>query len=197
MLVICGNGFISTVDINSFEVISNYNINDELSDLVYHDDKIYLFSSVNNGNLAYYDIQTDEIKEIESESIEIEKNSEARKVPGQDYIFIIDHNSYLSKLYVYDINKQEIFIGLDNLLKLEFGLNSENIWFINGGEYLLTKDGDIYNTAVIGASAIPTVGWVIGGAALTAEGISYLTTGQSISENINDSVSDNGTIDDF
>ncbi|MFT4092861.1 MAG: hypothetical protein QM640_04420, partial [Niabella sp.] len=48
--------------------------------------------------------------------------------------------------------------------------------------------GDVYQGIVTGLSIIPGWGLLIGGTALIAEGISYYTTGQSISDNINQSM---------
>ncbi|MGN6439293.1 MAG: DUF6443 domain-containing protein [Agriterribacter sp.] len=53
--------------------------------------------------------------------------------------------------------------------------------------------GDIYQGIVTGLSVVPGWGLAVGGLALVAEGISYYYTGQSISDNINQSL-DGGVI---
>lgn len=54
----------------------------------------------------------------------------------------------------------------------------------------------MYNTTVLALSIIPGAGWIVGGVALAAEGVSYLTTGQSIADNLNESL-DGGTLIEF
>lgn len=45
--------------------------------------------------------------------------------------------------------------------------------------------GDAYNLIITRFAMIPGWGWAIGGGALLLEGISYLTTGQGMADNIN------------
>ena len=134
-------GLISAVDMVNFKVIKTFEINTSVFDIAWTKDNLFCYSELKDYSdyLFWIDINSGVQSQLFNNTID--GKTIIKKVPTKPFVIATRRNTSPNGIFVYDI--------LTKTMKSYSHQDLYDFWFVNDGQYVVSKNGRVFRTSTI------------------------------------------------